>query len=370
MNWWTMWPAPAQISLLRYLVVWRVNAGLVQVPSCLSAELSRVLGTLIAERLPTQQAKPWRKALAAWGTLSSAGPEQPPADAQVPPQPPVPTRSPRPRQKGDVPGPKKPSGHRRGAEQQASGPTLPPSAYPAWPIEAVLWPFPSKRAFGQGEPILWELKLLGDAADHGLFLEVILPAMEAAASTTDERFHRPRTLWGRFDVHAIYAARGTRWEPFVTDGRLDLAYRPLPSQWAEGLSFEPGLDWRRTRLHWHTPFDLRPPAAQAGPSLELTGLLDALMARVGKLILGKWATAEQAWAQLPAEERATLLDAAAQTRLKRQALEPPPKNWPGLWVGVQSFNRIPPQLAPYLELASVLHIGNHTHFGCGTFAIE
>jgi hypothetical protein len=395
-----MWPATSQVSLLRYLVVWRVNAAFVQLPRCLPADISRVLGTLIAERLPTQQAKPWRKALAGWGLLNvpdaaaarSLGPNPGTSTANAA----KPAKS------------KKPTG-RRPAADEVRAPSLSAGAYPVWPIESVLWPYPGKRAYGQGEPILWELKLLGAAADHGLFLEVILPAMEAAATASDERWHQSRGLWGRFDVQAIYAARGPCWEPFVTGGRLDLAYRPTPAQWAEGLTFEPDSKRRYHRLNWLTPFDFGMRNADGGmrnadggmrmadfgsdsepdipksemPETEghavrnpkssppsLRAILDAYMARLASLILGKWATAEQAWAQLGAEEQAGLLADCAEGRPKQHTLEPASKDWPGRWIGAQVFAKISPRLMPYLELASILHVGKHTHFGCGTFGLE
>jgi hypothetical protein len=339
-----MWPPTSQLNLIRYLVAWRVNGAFVQLPRCLPAEMSRVLGTLIAERLPTPQAKVWRKAL---------GPA------------------------ADVPGTSEASGV--GADGIRP--------YSAWPIESVIRPYPGKRAYGQGELLLWELKLLGDAADHGMFLEVILPAMEAAATTADERWHQPRTLWGRFDIQAVHIARGPCWEPVVTDGRLDLAYRATSTQWAEGLNFEPDAGRRVHKLNWLTPFDLgfgiadfgvdggadNPQSAIRNPQSKapsLRGLLDALMARAATLTLGKWATAEQAWAAVGAEEQMALWLACDEGSLKQHTLEPAPRDWPGRWIGAQSFTKISPHLLPYLELASILHIGKHTHLGCGTFALE
>ena len=60
-----MWDFISPINLIRYLIVWRVNASLVHLPRYLPTELSAVLGRLIAERLPLPQAREWRKALAA-----------------------------------------------------------------------------------------------------------------------------------------------------------------------------------------------------------------------------------------------------------------------------------------------------------------
>ena len=54
------------INLIRYLIVWRVNGTMVQLPRYLPTALSQALGTLIAERLPTQQTREWRKTLDAW----------------------------------------------------------------------------------------------------------------------------------------------------------------------------------------------------------------------------------------------------------------------------------------------------------------
>ena len=62
-----MWSITEPLHLIRYLLVWRVNRKLVRLPPTpVAVELSRVLGTLIAERLPTLEAQPWRKALSKW----------------------------------------------------------------------------------------------------------------------------------------------------------------------------------------------------------------------------------------------------------------------------------------------------------------
>lgn len=330
-----MWSFTRPINLIRYLIVWRVNSSLAVLPRCLAPQISWVLGDLISNRLPTHEARDWRKALVAWDDKKS-----PPPEAR-------------------------------------------------WPIEAVLFPYPDRQSYGRGEAILWELKLMGNSADHGLFLELVLPAMEEAASTSDPRWRRSNWLWGGFDIHAVYVARGARWEPLVSDGRLDLDYRASPAQWAEGLTF--GQDSRRRfrNLTWITSFDLgempdaldsphRAPTKGKIPPREvptIRGILDALIARMTLFLPRKHSTPEDVWALLDAQEQANLrrVLGKAQRISRRQtlSLEPAHKNCPGRWIGSQTFaGAIPKSLLPYLELAAILHVGRQTHFGCGTFRLS
>ena len=67
-----MWSIIEPLHLIRYLLVWKVNRKMVRLPHCLPVDLSRVLGTLIAERLPTREAQPWRKASSKWEGYDSA----------------------------------------------------------------------------------------------------------------------------------------------------------------------------------------------------------------------------------------------------------------------------------------------------------
>ncbi len=320
-----MYPFTNQISLIRYLIVWRVNGQLVWLPACLAAEISQVLGTIIANRLPTSQAAPWRKALALWEEARGTGKK-------------------------------------------------PPLPELRWPIEAVLLVYPGKRTCGQGEVILWELKLLGESADHGLFLEVILPAMEEAATTTDSRWRRPNSLWGRFDLQALYAARGNRWEPFVEGGKLNLACSVTPGQWADRPASQEA-ERLFERLIWLTPFDLSPPddrRVKSPPPPTLKEILEGLIQRMALFLPGKHRTADDVWASLDGEERTALqaaVEDAGRIPVRQHRLGPAPKGWPGGWQGSQHFPFIPPSLLPYLELASILHVGRQTHLGYGTFVL-
>lgn len=306
-----------QITLIRYLIVWKVNSSLVKVPSCLSIELSQKLGTIIAGRLPTQEARVWRRSLS--------------------------------------------------AAQEKKDPLLLPALPPPspWPIEVVLFPYPVKRWYGQGELIMWELKLLGVHADHSLFLELLLPAMEEASTLAHTS---PKTLWGRFDIHNIYAARGERWEPLVTEGKLDLSYRPNPTQWADGLNLMPQPGRILHRINWLVPFELD---GQEQPTLH--SLLKALVERLALFVPGKRPTPDDVWAWLPDEERTALRTTLSNVEgltPTRSALRAAPKGWPGGWIGSQAYTTIPRDAIPYLQLASILHVGKHTHFGYGTFRLE
>ena len=131
----------------------------------------------------------------------------------------------------------------------------PPHA--AWPVESVLFCYPGKRAYGEGELILLEIKLMGNAADHAFFLEIILPALEKASSVIDMRWQRSDSLWGRFDVQSIYVAHGPKWDTLVEDCTLNLRYVPTPYQWSEGLVLEPDISKRFNKITWVTPFDLQ-----------------------------------------------------------------------------------------------------------------
>lgn len=349
-----MWSIIEPLHLIRYLLVWKVNRKMVRLPHCLSVDLSRVLGTLIAERLPTREAQPWRKALSKWEGYDGA----PDLRARERNQP------------------------RPGAGQREKNSPVPQAA---WPIETVLFVYPGKQIYGQGELIFWELKLVGDSADHGLFLEVILPAMEEASTTSDPRWSRSNSLWGSFDIQSIYAARGLHWEPVASDGKLDLRQRVLPNQWAEGLTFTSDSERVLDQLSWPTGFDLATRHRDAGTTdagtadagttraPTLPQLLEALAARLIAFMPGKRLATANVWQFLSPDDQAALrgaIEQAAEFPVIRQQIEPAPKGWPGKWGGSQKFLVIPDPIIPYLELASILHIGRQTHFGCGTFILK
>jgi len=329
-----------RLNLIRYLVVWRVNRSIAFFPRYFSIDLSMVIGSIISNRLPTKEKSAWNKALAP--LISN---------------------------KTDT--------------SRNKIKTIPDVS---WPINSVLFVYPGKRAYGRDELIFWELKLFGKHADHGLFLEVILPAMEEASYTSDTKWNRRNRIWGHFDIQSIYASRGNRWEPIVTDGRLDLRYRANPLQWLEDLRFKPKSSRRYRRLNWMSPFDLTMVAGKLNefglnykddsskftnaPTLPV--ILVGLISRISELLRPRKKHTDKISDFLTSEDRGTFQEAlqtANHVSIIKNSTRSIPPVWPGKWIGTQRFSSIPRSIIPYLELASILHIGKQTHFGCGTFVI-
>jgi hypothetical protein len=334
------------INQIRYLFVWRVTHSLIRTPSYLPLELSSILGQMICERLPTKKARPWRKCLSPWHDYEKKMKE---------------------------------------ALRTRNRKAMPAVPDVSWPLDVVLFAYPSKRTFGQDELIFWELKLLGGSASHSLFLEQILPAIEEASLTSDSRWRRSNRLWGRFDIEGIYVARGAQWEPLSREGRLDLSLRVTPTQWAERLTF--GLDSMRafTQLNWVTPFELtlederqywenKPSACEQDFAMPtLSDILNALMSRVASIIASQPTSAKEGWDLLTSQQQEVVQEVMEQTSqffVPHEGLTLAPRGWPGHLMGTQYFTGIPPLLIPFLELASILHIGKYTHLGCGTFTLS
>ena len=326
------------LDMIRYLIVCRVNAPMVWFHHFPPVEFSLVLGTIIANNLPTAQARPWRKALEVWEPY------------------------------GGIKLIKKRNLKR------------PPHA--SWPVESVLFCYPGKRAYGEGEIVLFELKLMGDAADHAFFLEIILPALEKASNNIDFRWQRSDSLWGRFDIQHVYVANGPNWDTLVEDCTLNLKYIPTPHQWAEGLVLEPGPSKRFNKINWVTPFDLQ------GDDLKnprrrfkkippdqipmLKDILIAFLLRMNNLSSSKGEKFEF-WDVLNQDARESferMMESDLDIPMTHGNIYPVLQSQPGLWIGKQTFESIPDTIIPYLSLASIFHIGTHTHFGCGTFILE
>lgn len=344
MNCSTMYESFGKIKLLRYLVAWRVNCSLALLPVCFSVELSRVLGHIIVNRLSTREAGRWQKALSSLEQHCKLSCMEG----------------------------RKPSGSI----------TFPEAA---WPVDTVFLVYPGKRTYGLGELIFWELKLFGDAANHGFFLETILPAMEEAGFTSDARWTGENRIWGRFDIHAVYVARGSCWDPIVREGCLDLRSQPGAGQWAEGMTF--GADRARPfkQLSWLTPFDVEGVEERRQPGLAgavetgtqdsrfpLKAILDGLSSRLIQLTPKTRKATGSAWDIL--DERGRILhqkalESAMHPRLIFKELDQVPLEWPGRWIGKYVFDSIPKEVIPFLDLGSILHIGKHSHFGCGTFML-
>ena len=345
MNLLTMWPSINPVKLLRYLCVWRVNSSLVRLPRCFSMELSQVLGKIISNRLPTNEAQQWRKALT---------------------------------QKDQFQNIKHALSF---SKQRVVSPEL------TWPIDAVLFVYPGKVTYGYGEPIFWELKLMGKSADHDLFMELILPAMEEAGFSSGNPWNYRNGIWGQFDIDSIYVANGRHWESLVKDGRLNLHYTPTSSQWANDLIDSGSTEKIYNRISWVTPFDFggifssnndiciadddERTTLDATPSLY--GILGSLILRLNMLLRIRRKGHVNVWDILTPDEQSLFqseMEHAAQIPLRRKEFVPAASTCPGRWIGVQIFSELPQTIIPYLELASILHVGKQTHCGCGTFFLS
>jgi hypothetical protein len=313
------------LNMIRYLIVCRVNRSVARLPEYPSPDASFVLSRVIADRLPTVQARPWRKKNTLWDEYDYQKEITKKKPAKVP----------------DI----------------------------SWPIESAICFYPGKKSFGRNELVLWELKLIGESADHGLFLGVILPALEDAGRIrvlSSKKF--PNSFWGAYDIHAIYYAMGSKWKPIVDEGRLNLNVIPKPEQWARGISFKPQPDNILDRLTWLTPVDPEenPPTVKS--------IMEALLNRLSILMGGKYTTPEEFLNELSKKDRNAFLkalDMASDVVIQKNDLSKVPSTAPGRIIGTQTFRaRIPSALHPYLGFASLFHIGKYTHFGCGTFLIN
>ncbi len=328
-----------RFNLLRYLIALRVSAPLVRLLDHPAVEFSLALGTAIADGLPTSEARPWRKALANWDPCFN-------------------------------------SRSIRGTPLLGvKGFQGPPDV--SWPIDAVLFFYPHKRHYGRGEPIFWELKLLGDAADHAFFLEVILPALESLGRQGLPDRQYTHCLWGHFDVDSVYVASGDRWDPLAREGRLDLGYRPAPDQWARGWADRLETQPNRRSLAWLTPVELQPGRSLYEPPADapLPGhILEAFTHRLSALLFGRHYDIDAFWSMLNDRDALAFMAAsreATEICVARDDVARVSNPWPGRWTGLQVFDRpVSAGLLGWLALASLIHIGRYTHYGCGTFLMD
>lgn len=334
-----------QINLVRYLIVWRVNSSLSYFPRFFSLDLSQILGTIISRRLPTGEKKKWEKSLAPLNNFID-----------------------------------KISTNKR-IDHSSKIPET------AWPLSSVLFVHPLKRTYGKDEFIFWELKLFGEHADHGLFLEVILPAMEEASYTSEKDWNRRNRIWGHFDIQNIYTARGEKWEPIVADGKLNLGSRVHPTQWLEGLTVSPKTRRQFKILNWITPSDLNENLTsfyalnlpdekekmKFGKTPLLSFILHSLIQRINKLLYQPSKGYTEINEILNVSDRSAFLQAfqqSLQVKITKNDFKRVHSNYPGKIIGAQEFSHIPREIVPYLDIASILHLGSKTHFGCGTFDLR
>ncbi len=319
------------IKVLRYLCVWRVNSSLARLPTRFNLDLIVILGHLIADKLSTRLARPWQKLLTAYETAR--------ADNTFPDK--------------------------------------------IWPMDIAICAYPTKNTFNEGEVIFFEIKLFGEEASHDTFLELILPAMEDAGLRKDARWYYKNGLWGHFDIDAVYVCKGSTWEPLVIDGELDLKYKPTPWQWAdehtEHITQKVQQQTYR-HLYWLSSFDLSLDdesvieTVEASWGRSLRRVIEAMVTRMNYLLEISKNSELTIWdffEEHEADELEYSLSRSNELIHGRHDLAPVRRDMPGKWQGIQHFpGEIPAFFVPYLDVASILHIGRFTQYGCGSFILK
>lgn len=321
---------------MRYLFVFRVRGQVVRFRIPAPGDIVYTLGLHIAARLPPKQAKSWREALA---------------------------------------------GNEVEAFQKMHQSSIRLKENP-WPIHAAVMVYPAKAFYGKDDLIFWELKLMGDHADHSFFLEVILPALETLSQKPLLSYKNRFSPWGKFDIQSVYTARGHEWVPLASDGRLDLRRRCSTQSWCKGMLFYHRLRFIMTNLQWMTPVclarleDDEEDRSFFSPTEigNLPRLLEAWLSRASRLILGRWGTSEKLLADMDGGVRddwQAAMDAAARVPLVRTEMKQNLNYGRHVYEGEHWYGaRIPDILMPHLALASIFHVGRLTHYGCGSFGLS
>ncbi len=310
------------IQILRYLFVLRINCSLIETLKQPDQEILHYLAALIAENMGGSDGKAWKKAVRRLASVSVNA--------------------------------------------------VPLAGPPPWPVDAVVLAENPGARLGLDEHFIFELNLLGDRIGHHFILEYLLPALEQAGYSRMEQ--QPKFgLWGNYEIVGLFCAHGADWEPVIDEGQLSNDYFPKPDQWARDFMMN-GAGKIFTRLDWIRP--LAPDAAMPENGPDMPWLLAALERRMTalKLLNRGSATDMNALVKgIPAMKKARwqeAVDAAQAMPAPISILRPVEKKHPAKAViGRQHFSAIPPVVLPWLELASILHIGLHTHYGYGGFSL-
>ena len=226
-----------------------------------------------------------------------------------------------------------------------------------------------KQTYGYGEIISCELKLFGRSASHELFLELILPVLEAAGLTPDRRWSRPNSFWGGFHLEGVYVARGRQWEPVVEDGQVDFSVRPGTRQWCDGLDLTILPAGHTHRLRWYTPYAHTPEPPQFRKREHLCRVAQENAPGMSALVKALAVRLEKVAPEISSDWLSDIEDRAMEVGNNTENVSCVPKYWPGTVWGDQELSHVPVQLMAILRLASMLHIGFHAHVGCGTFRL-
>lgn len=315
------------IKTLRYFIALRINSNYVRIRKDFSTDALYVIGSIIAENLPTRHARRWKKNISDFSSKI------------------------------------KKEGYLVNS---------------IWPIESSLVSYLTKVIYTEGDIIFFELKLFGEDADHNYFLEVILPAIEDAGYKKDRIWFKDYSLWGNYDLMHIYIADGFDWVSLAEDGEINLKYSPTPWQWINTETqerFKKIANKNYSRIQWINGFGLGlDKDINQDQYRSLYYIINAVFERLNNLLEISNRNSLSIWDFLNFEQTNQLKEALDNSKSiihGRHDLSVVSGKTPGRWIGSQCFlQQISKIFIPYLNLASILHIGENINYGTGTFILK
>ena len=219
-------------------------------------------------------------------------------------------------------------------------------------------PLSRKKVYRSGEYFAFEIRLFGQAAQHRLLVERLLPAIEMGGKLNGigSWIDIPQSGYGRFEIDKVLVARSDKWEE-VYNPRQWFLREVVPDDVNALIteSTEP-----RTTLTWLTPFCLKQKNKNIAEP-DLASLVKFISVRL-----------TQMQPEFCRDHFTELLDQAQQVRVLQrdlQLVELFEKRSDMFHIGKITFEQLPPPLAWMLDIGSIIHIGKATRYGNGVYEI-